>query len=124
MGAQWLDFDHFLAPFGYSFSSNFVTHRNLLNCNKHGVKTLLLPLLASHFGIEIPLKIHVFSRHHFGPIFLHFLLELCQKARFWDPFKIHWGAKWRPKSTQWCPKALKKHPMRSLFGVPGTDSRP
>jgi hypothetical protein len=101
MGAQRLDFDYFLMQFGHPFSSNFVTHPNLLNCNKHGVKTLLSPLLASHFGIENLLKFHVFSRHALGPHFSSFYMNLCQKARFWDPFKIQWGAKWRPKSAKW-----------------------
>ena len=67
-----LNFDDFLASFGHPFFIKFRDPPNLLNCNKHGVKTLLLPLLASHFGIENPLKIHVFSRHPLGPIFASF----------------------------------------------------
>ena len=98
MGAQGLNFGHFLGPFGHPFFIKFRDRPNLLNCNKHGVKTLLLPLLASHFGIENPLKIHVFSRHPPGPIFSSFYMNLCQKARFWDPFKIQWASKWHPQS--------------------------
>jgi hypothetical protein len=101
MGAQGLDVGHFLAPCGHPVFIKFRDSPNLLNCNKHGVKTLLLPLLASHFGIENPLKIHVFSRHPPGPNFSSFYMNLCQKARFWDPFKIHWAAKLRPKSAHW-----------------------
>jgi hypothetical protein len=101
MGAQGLNFGHFLGPFGHPFFIKFLDRPNLLNCNKHCVKTLLLPFQASHFGIENPLKIHVFSRHPPGPHFSSFYMNLCQKARFWDPFKIHWGAKWRPKSAKW-----------------------
>jgi hypothetical protein len=71
MGAQSLDFDELLMPFGHPFFIKFRDPPNLLNCNKHGVKTQVL--LASHFGIENPLKIHVFSRHALGPIFLYFI---------------------------------------------------
>jgi hypothetical protein len=73
MGAQGLNFGHFLAPFGHPFFIKFRDPPNLLNCNKHGVKTLLLPFVASHFGIENPMKIHVFSRHVLGPNFPHFM---------------------------------------------------
>ena len=52
MGAQGLDFCPLLAPFDNHFSSNFVTHPNLLNCNKHGAKASLLPLRASRCRIE------------------------------------------------------------------------
>jgi hypothetical protein len=79
MGAQGLDVVDFLCHLDTHFSSNFATHPNLLNCNKHGVKTLLLPFQASHFGIENPLKIHVFSRHPLGPHFSSFYINLCQK---------------------------------------------
>ena len=44
-----------------------------------------------------------FSRHPLGPIFSSFYMNLCQKARFWDAFKIHWGAKRHPKSAKWRP---------------------
>jgi hypothetical protein len=124
MGAQRLDFYHFLAPFDTHFSSNFGTHPNLLNCNKHGVKTLLLPLLASHFGIENLLKIHVFSRHALGPNFSSFYMNLCQKARFLDPVKIQWASKWHQKSTH-LRQNMGKRDDRLLQGrIPETSSRP
>jgi hypothetical protein len=78
-GAQGLNFGHFLGPFGHPFFIKFRDRPNHLNCNKHGVKTLLLPLQASHSGIENPLKIHAFSRHALGPHFSSFYMNLCQK---------------------------------------------
>ena len=83
------------------FFIKFRNHPNLLNCNKHVVKTLLLPLQASHFGIANLLQIHVFSRHALGPIFSLFNFDLCQKLLFWDPLS------WR----QWQPKTHILHPI-------------
>jgi hypothetical protein len=73
MGTQMLDVDDLLMPFGHPFSSNFVTHPNLLNCNKDCVKTLLSPLLASHFGIENMLKFMFFQDTLLDLIFHHFI---------------------------------------------------
>jgi hypothetical protein len=100
MGAQRLDVDHLLAHVDTHFSSNFATHPNLLNCNKHCVKTLLLPFQASHFGIENPLKIHVFSRHALGPNFSSFYLNLCQKSSILGPLQNPMGCKMAPKINQ------------------------
>ena len=61
MGAQWVDFDDLLGPFGHMLFINFRNHPNLLNCNKHGVQTLLLQFQASHFGIENQLKFMFFQ---------------------------------------------------------------
>ena len=85
MGAQGLDFGHLLVPFAHPFFIKFRDRPNLLNCNKHGVKTILLPLQASHSGIENPLKIHVFSRHPLGPHFSSFYMNLCQKNSIVGP---------------------------------------
>ena len=87
MGAQWLDFDNFLRPLGHSIFTQFRDPPNLLNCNKHDVKTLILQFQAHYFGIEDQLQIHVFSRHAPGPIFYSFYLNLYQKVRFVDPLQ-------------------------------------
>ena len=106
MGAHRLDLATFLMPFGHPFFIIFRDPPNLLNCNKHGVKTLLLPLLASHFGIENPLKIHVFSRHALGPNFSSFYMNLYQKPRLLDPLQNPMGCKMAPRITQVTPKPV------------------
>ena len=73
-------------------SLNFLTRLNLLNCNKHRAKTSFLLSQASHFGIENPSKIHVFSRHPPGPHFSSFYVILCRKKTIpGPPFKIQWA---------------------------------
>ena len=125
MGAQRLDFNNFWRPFGYSFFIKFRNHPNLLDCNKHGAKTLRLPFQAFHFGIANP---YFFCDTLLDPIFPHFNLMYDEKCDLWTPFKIQWGAKRHPKrhpkSFKWRPKALKKHRTHSRFRVLGTDSLP
>ena len=117
MGAQGLNLDDLLVPFGHHLSSNFMTHPNLLNCNKHCVKIQLLPFQASHFGIENRLKGNVSSRHHPGPNFSSFYRIVNTKRRLLDPFGIQLGPKWRPKSAKWRQKTLKKHRCAILLRV-------
>ena len=88
MAAQRLDFDDFLGPFGHLFFIKFRNHPNLLNCNKHNVKTQLLQFQASYFGIENKLEIHSSSRHALGSIFISCYSLYVKIIDFWTPFKI------------------------------------
>ena len=85
MGAQWLDFEDFVGPFGHPFFINVRTHPNLLNCNKHCAKTIFLQLLASHFGIKNTLQIYVFSRRDPGPHFFLILFASMSKNAICGP---------------------------------------
>ena len=89
------------------FSLNFVSHPNLLNCNKDNVKTLLLPPQAFHLGIENQLKFIFFQDAIQDPIFYHFI-RFCPKIRFGDPLQNPVGCKMAPKITQVAPKGSQK----------------
>ena len=74
LGAQWFEFNVLEGPFGHPFFIKFRNRPNLLNCNKHDVKTLLLLFQASHFGIENQLKKFMFFQDAIqDPIFTHFI---------------------------------------------------
>ena len=121
MGTQWLDFDDLGWPFGYPFFIKLRNHPNLLICIMHDVKTLLLQLLASHFGIGGPLQIHVFSRRDLAP---HFCFSpLYPKLRLLDPFKIQWTSKLHHKSAK-RRNNISKSNQAWTFRDFGTDSLP
>ena len=120
MGAQWLNFGHFLGPFGHPFFIKFRDRPNLLNCNKHGVKTLLLPLQASHFGIENPLTNYGFSRHHFFLI----LFASMSKNEILGSLQNPVGAKMAPKINQVVPNVGKQDGRALLGRIPETSSHP
>ena len=69
VGAQRLDFDDFLGPFGHPFFFKLSDHPNLLNCSTDNITTLLLQFEGSHFGIEHPLKLIIFQGAIQDPIF-------------------------------------------------------
>ena len=88
MGAQWLDVDHLLGLFGHPLFFNFRDHPNLLNCDKHNAKTILLPLQAFHFGIVNQLKFMFIQDVLQDPIFSHLIRFHFQKWEFGTAFKI------------------------------------
>ena len=69
------------------------------------------------------MKNHVFSRHLLDPIFLDLIRSCAKKVRFWDPFKIQWGAKLQPKSLKVRQNADHFLVMRTPLCSHGTDLR-
>ena len=86
-------------PFGITFRCAFAKHRDLLNCNKHGTESLLLPLGASPFRIEFPSKSYIFLAPFLARPFPCFFRFYENFIDFGDPFKIQWTPKWRPESS-------------------------
>jgi hypothetical protein len=108
MGAQWLDSDVFLGPFGHHLFIKLRNHPNLLNCNTSPAKLVLLNQ-ALELWQRKSIEIHVFSRRDQGPIFSHFIRFYLQKCKLGTPFK---NAQGPPKSTTW-----RKNIMKSSHGM-------
>ena len=76
---------------GRPFFIEFREHPNLLNCNRHNVKTLLFSSSGLSFWHRKSIKIHVFSRSDPGAHFSSFYWLPCQTTGFWTSFKIKWA---------------------------------
>ena len=94
MGAQWLDY--FLGPLGHQISIKFRNHPNLLE--QIACQTRFLPDQALEFWHRESIDFF-FSRRDLRPQLFSFYSFLCKKKG--TPFKLQWGAKWRPKSAKW-----------------------
>ena len=53
-----------------------------------------------HVGIKNPSQNYMCSKHLPGHPFLDFMLIVYENNRFGDPFRIQWGAKCHPKSSE------------------------
>ena len=72
---------------------------------------------ASHFDIENPSTIHVFSRRRPAHPSLKFYVDLIRKRSIWGPIQNSVGAKIRPQIDQVAPKYKKTKII--LFPAPG-----
>ena len=87
MGAQWLDFDDFLKPFGHPFPIKIRNHPNLVNCKKAPTK-LVFPAKAFAFWHQKSNEIQVFQDAIHDPIFSDFIWISANKLDLWTPFEI------------------------------------
>ena len=78
MGAQGLDLDDLLGPFGRPFSSKFHDRPNLLNCNTHDAKTLLYNFRPFILALKNPLKFMFFQGAIQDQFFSHFICFYVQ----------------------------------------------
>ena len=115
MDAQWLDFDELLEPFGHLFFIKFRNHANLVNYNISLAKFICLLHQALNFSIRNQLKFMFFQDAIYDPIFLILFEFISKKLDCWTPLEIQLGPKWHLESSNWRPKAIKKHRGRSLF---------
>ena len=88
MGAQWLDFDDLLEPFGHQFFIKNRNHPNLVNCNTSPAKLGFNHLRPLNFGIENPMEFMFLQAAIKDPIFSDFVCIYAQKLDFWTPLKI------------------------------------
>ena len=109
MGAQWLDFDDLLEPFGHQLFIKNRNHPNLVNCNRSPAKHVFYHLRPLNLGIESPMKFMFFQDAIQDPIFF---LNPCQQTRLLDTLQNLAGAKIASKINKVAQKTTRKYLAR------------